>query len=78
VSERSRPSAEEEGIEDTVAQPEALPDVVARTSNDVVVSSVEQATSGGEEERKRPSPLDMLFREAEVIARNLKESGTRR
>jgi len=78
VSERSRPSAEEAGIEATVAQPEASPDVVVRTSNDIVVSSVERATPGGEEERERPSLLDMLFREAEVIARNLKESGTRR
>jgi hypothetical protein len=69
-------------------------DLVVRTSNDphpaaspglhpaaspgLVVSSVERATPGGEEARERPSLLDMLFREAEVIARNLKESGTRR
>ena len=86
MSERSRQDAEEEGIEETVAQPEASPDFVVRTSNDphpaaspgLVVSSVERATPGGEEERERPSLLDMLFREAEVIARNLKESGTRR
>jgi hypothetical protein len=70
VSERSRQDAEEERIEETVAQPESSPDLV--------VSSVERATPGGEEERERPSLLDMLFREAEVIARNLKESGTRR
>ncbi|KPL23006.1 MAG: hypothetical protein AMJ93_05725 [Anaerolineae bacterium SM23_84] len=31
-----------------------------------------------QEERQPTSLLDMLFREAEVIARNLKESGTRR
>jgi hypothetical protein len=86
VSERSHQDAEEEGVEETVAQPQVSPDavvrtsndLVVRTSNDVVVSSVERATPGGEEERERPSPLDMLFREAEVIARNLKESGTRR
>jgi hypothetical protein len=110
VSERSRQDAEEERIEETVAQPEASPDVLVRTSNDphpaaspglvvrtsndphpaaspglhpaaspgLVVSSVERATPGGEEARERPSLLDMLFREAEVIARNLKESGTRR
>jgi hypothetical protein len=78
VSERSRQDAEEERIEETVAQPEASPDVVARTSNDLVVSSVERATPGDDEVRERPSLLDMLFREAEVIARNLKESGTRR
>ena len=97
MSERSRQDAEEERIEETVAQPEASPDRVVRTSNDphpaaspglhpaaspgLVVSSVERATPGGEEEeeeRERPSLLDMWFREAEVIARNLKESGTRR
>jgi hypothetical protein len=33
----------------------------------------------GSEEQARPaSLLDMLFREAEVIARNLKDSGARR
>ena len=32
----------------------------------------------GEGKHQQPSPLDMLFREAEIIARNLKESGTRR
>jgi hypothetical protein len=94
VSERSRQDAEEERIEKTVAQPEVSPDLIVRTSNDphpaaspglhpaaspgLVVSSVERATPGGEEARERPSLLDMLFREAEVIARNLKESGTRR
>jgi hypothetical protein len=78
VRERSRPSAEEERSEETVAQPETSPDFVVRTSNDVVVSSVERVTPGGDKKRERPSPLDMLFREAEVIARNLKESGTRR
>jgi hypothetical protein len=94
VSERSRQDAEEERIEETVVPPEASPDVVVRTSNDphpaaspglhpaaspgLVVSSVERATSGGDKKRERPSLLDMLFREAEVIARNLKESGTRR
>ena len=86
MSERSRPSAEEAGIEEPVAQPEASPDLVVRTSNDphpaaspgLVVSSVERATPGGDRKRERPSLLDMLFREAEVIARNLKESGTRR
>ena len=37
-----------------------------------------ESTPGGEGKRERPSPLEMLFREAEVIAQNLKESGTRR
>lgn len=86
MSERSRQDAEEERIKETVTQPEVSPDIVVRTSNDphpaaspgLVVSSVERATPGGEEERERPSLLDMLFREAEVIAHNLKESGTRR
>ena len=35
-------------------------------------------TPEGEEERQPTSRLDMLFREAEIIAHNLKESGTRR
>lgn len=35
-------------------------------------------TDDAEPARRPASPLDMLFREAEVIARNLKESGTRR
>jgi hypothetical protein len=34
--------------------------------------------SGGEKKQERDIPGDMLFREAEVIAQNLKESGTRR
>jgi hypothetical protein len=41
----------------------------------------EQRTGEGDraDPARRPaSLLDMLFREAEVIARNLKESGTRR
>jgi hypothetical protein len=86
VSERSHQDAEEERIEETVAQPETSPDLFVRTSNDphpaaspgLVVSSVKRATPGDDEVRERPSLLDMLFREAEVIARNLKESGTRR
>ena len=78
MSERSRPSAEAERIEETVTQPEASPDLHPAASPGLVVNSVERATPGNKEERERPSLLDMLFREAEVIARNLKESGTRR
>jgi hypothetical protein len=37
-----------------------------------------EPTPDDEKKRERCSPLDMLFREAEVIAQNLKESGTRR
>jgi hypothetical protein len=33
---------------------------------------------GGEKKQERGIPGDMLLREAEVIAQNLKESGTRR
>jgi len=33
---------------------------------------------GQEGEATKRSPLEMILREAEVIARNLKESGTRR
>jgi hypothetical protein len=58
--------------------PAASPGLHPAASPGLVVSSVERATSGGDKKRERPSLLDMLFREAEVIARNLKESGTRR
>jgi hypothetical protein len=37
-----------------------------------------QPTVSAEKGRAHPSALNMLFREAEVIAQNLKESGTRR
>jgi hypothetical protein len=37
-----------------------------------------EPTPDDEKEREQSLPLDMLFREAEVIAQNLKESGTRR
>jgi hypothetical protein len=37
-----------------------------------------EPTPDDEKKRERASPLDMVFREAEVIAQNLKESGTRR
>ena len=33
---------------------------------------------GGKERQKPVSPLQMLLREAEIIAQNLKQSGTRR
>lgn len=40
-----------------------------------------EETAGEEEAKKRrkpASPLEMIFLEAEIIAQNLKESGTRR
>jgi hypothetical protein len=43
-----------------------------------VSESDPEPTPGDEKKRERSSPLDMLFREAEVIAQNLKESGARR
>jgi hypothetical protein len=75
VSERSHRRALEGGAdEETAGSPEALADPLATRAPE---SSPESAPdSAGEQERA--SPLDMLFREAEVIARNLKESGTRR
>ena len=62
MSERSRQPVEEGRTEEAPAPPETSP----------------EPTPGGEKEREQPSALDMLFREAEVIAQNLKESGTRR
>jgi hypothetical protein len=43
-----------------------------------VASQKADANDTVQEEDKPTASLDMLFREAEVIARNLKESGTRR
>jgi len=62
VSERPHQAGEEERIEETPVPPEAWP----------------EPTSGGERKREQASLLEMLFREAETIAQNLKESGTRR
>ena len=63
MEERSRQPAEEERIERAPAPPETAP----------------ESPAGEEGEKpKQSTDLDMLFREAEVIARNLKESKTRR
>jgi len=63
VSERPRDDVKKKRAEETSDAPEASP----------------QPARKEEEEHRRPaSPLDMLFCEAEVIAQNLKESGTRR
>ena len=70
MSERSRQAVEEERIEQKSDPPEPL---IAP-----VPGSGSEPTPGGERKREQPSLLDMLFREAEVIAQNLKESGTRR
>jgi hypothetical protein len=55
-----------DATEEKPAPPDAVPEPVSCEADD------------GREERKPASFLEMLFREAEVIARNLKESGTRR
>ena len=62
MSERLHRPLKKESVEEEPAPPEVLP----------------KSVPGGEGKRERPSPLEMLFREAEVIARNLRESGTRR
>jgi hypothetical protein len=64
VSERDQPLAgpEEQRIEQAATASEAP----------------SQPTVSAEKGRAHPSALNMLFREAEVIAQNLKESGTRR
>jgi hypothetical protein len=74
VSERSRQAVEEERIKKKPEPPEALPEPLMTA----VPRSGPEPTPGGERKREQPSLLDMLFREAEVIAQNLKESGTRR
>jgi len=70
VSEHSRQAMQEESIEEKPDPPEPL---IAP-----VPGSGPEPTPGGERKQEPPSLLDMLFREAEVIAQNLKESGTRR
>jgi hypothetical protein len=55
-----------DAIEEEPATQDAVPEPVSGEGDD------------GKEERKPASLLEMLFREAEVIAKNLKESGTRR
>ena len=54
--------------------------VVADATEEVASppGAVPQPTSEGGKKHQQSSLLDMLFREAEIIARNLKESGTRR
>jgi hypothetical protein len=47
-------------------------------AEDVASQQKADANDTVQEEDKPTASLDMLFREAEVIARNLKESGTRR
>lgn len=63
MSERPRDDAKKTQAEETSDPPEASP---------------QPAREEEEEQKRPPSVLDMLFREAEVIAHNLKESGTRR
>ncbi|MBC7250036.1 MAG: hypothetical protein H5T62_07110 [Anaerolineae bacterium] len=62
-----------ERAEETAAPVEQRPPV----SPDV--ESKETADEEEEKKRRKPaSPLEMIFLEAEIIAQNLKESGTRR
>ncbi|MCR4405698.1 MAG: hypothetical protein NUW24_02080 [Anaerolineae bacterium] len=57
-----------------------LPGQVQKVEEEPTPQEAMPESESGEEQKKRkmPSPLEMLFREAEVIAQNLKESGTRR
>jgi hypothetical protein len=74
VSERSRQAVVEERIEKKPEPSEALPEPPIAP----VPGSGPEPTPGDERKQEQPSPLDMIFREAEIIAQNLKESGTRR
>jgi hypothetical protein len=51
---------------------------VVAPQHDVSVQPAAGEATQTPEESRAPSLLEMWFREAEVIARNLKESGTRR
>ena len=57
---------------------EETADVGATEENIAPPGVAPEPTPEGKEKRRQTSLLDMLFREAEVIAHNLKESGTRR
>jgi hypothetical protein len=70
LGERLSQAVEEESIDGKPDPPEPLIALVPEDSP--------EPTSGDERNREWPSLVDMLFREAEVIAQNLKESGTRR
>jgi hypothetical protein len=75
VSERSHRTASKEGAdEETADSPETLAGPLVTRAPE----SSPEPPPDSEGEQKRASLLDMLFREAEVIAQNLKESGTRR
>jgi hypothetical protein len=49
-----------------------------RSQDEDVLGDDRPGQDGQEGEAGKPAPLEMILREAEVIARNLKESGTRR
>jgi hypothetical protein len=68
TSRGSSVTTEKEGTEEAhaAAEAQAPPEVPPKPE------------PGGEKKQEQGIPGDMLFREAEVIAQNLKESGTRR
>jgi len=72
VSERSRQTTEEESVEKEYPSPDPSP---AGGGESGVLP---EPTPGSARKREQSSLLEMLFREAEIIAQNLKESGTRR
>ena len=61
---------------DPVSQGEEVEEETAR--QDEQPESMSNEEDEGKEQREPASIMEMLFREAEVIAQNLKESGTRR
>ena len=61
---------------DPVSQGEEVEEETAR--QDEQPESMSSEEDEGKEQREPASIMEMLFREAEVIAQNLKESGTRR
>jgi len=61
---------------DPVSQGEEVEEETAR--QDEQPESMSNEEGEGKEQREPASIMEMLFREAEVIAQNLKESGTRR
>ena len=51
---------------------------VEKESSEALPEPMPSREKEQEKGQERPSLLEMLFREAEVISQNLKESGTRR
>lgn len=72
---------EEDGPSDECAPPECEASGAGeqgRSPSEADVDAPVEEKGESEDERKGSQPIDMVLREATLIAQNLKESGTRR